>query len=392
MRDHLPNPEAGTPIAPFPPATSVVHVGPHKTGTTAVQASMHAARERLGEHGVRLPSPKRNPVDEVREGVGSNPRDPARPAWSRLVAQFAENDDRVDVVSSEFFADADDRACRRVVSDLGGPQAHVLITLRPLAKIMPSQWQQHVQSGMHTPYEEWLAELLRPDTDDRASAIFWHRHRHDAFVERWTAAADPERVTVLVVDDSKPERLLRDFEAMLGLPEGTLRNEKNATNRSLTAGETEAIRRTAAAFEQRQWPKELFREYIRYGVVPRIKTNRKPGPGEAKIATPAWALDRAAEIGAEMADRIAASGVRVIGDLGVLRGDDIKAAEPGEPLIDPEATVQAIVACMNVAMKHYDATAPRPEAEPEPGGARDSLLRIVTQRARGRLSRNRAKR
>ncbi|GAB3999785.1 hypothetical protein GCM10029992_29590 [Glycomyces albus] len=323
-------------------------------------------------------------LDEVKEGIRNKPADPSRPAWSELVASFAETGERIGVLSSEFFADAGDEAAARVVADLGGARTQVLVTLRPLAKIMPSQWQQNVQSGMATPYEEWLTELL-DKPDEPTAARFWHRHRHDLFVKRWAAAADPERVTVLVVDDSQPDRLLRDFEALLGLPEETLRKEKNTTNRSLTAGETEAVRATAAAFERNGWSKALFRQYVRYGVVPRIKTARRPGPAESKIATPGWALERAAGIGGSMADVIAASGVRVIGDLGLLRGEDVRAAEPGELLVDPDVTVQAILGCMNAVMKHRDDQS----AAPERNG---SLLRVVGQRTKKRLfgSRDRA--
>ena len=370
--------QSGGPFeAPFPDGTGIVHVGPHKTGTTVVQGSLHAARERLAAHGVRLPSPERNPVAAVSQAVEPRPKDPSRPAWRELAAAFAATEGRLSVLSSEFFADADDAAARRVVGDLG-ERAHVLITLRPLGKIMPSQWQQHVQSGMSTPYEQWLAELLDPDSEDEAAKRFWNRHRHDRFTARWASAAGAERVSVLIVDDSRPEKLLHDFEALLGLPEGTLRKEKNTTNRSLTAGETEAIRLIAAAFEARGWPKQRFREFVRYGAVPRIKTGRTPPPGEARIATPSWALDRAAEIGADIAESIAASGVRVIGDLGLLRGEEIEPAEPGPAQVDPEVTVQAVLGCVNAALKHQDEPRPAPEREP-------SLLRVVGQRTRNRL-------
>ncbi|MFC9845113.1 hypothetical protein ACFWFF_25725 [Streptomyces sp. NPDC060223] len=47
---------------------------------------------------------------------------------------------RTSVVSSEFFADApDDETIARIVDDLGRDRVPVLITLRPLARIMPSQ-------------------------------------------------------------------------------------------------------------------------------------------------------------------------------------------------------------------------------------------------------------
>ncbi|WP_392967609.1 hypothetical protein [Streptomyces sp. LN245] len=48
--------------------------------------------------------------------------------------------DRTSLISSEFFADApDDATVTRIVDELGRDRVHVLVTLRPLAKIMPSQ-------------------------------------------------------------------------------------------------------------------------------------------------------------------------------------------------------------------------------------------------------------
>ena len=38
---------------PVPPGSLLLHIGPQKTGSTAIQHSMHEARARLAAHGVR---------------------------------------------------------------------------------------------------------------------------------------------------------------------------------------------------------------------------------------------------------------------------------------------------------------------------------------------------
>ena len=68
--------------------------------------------------------------------------------WDKLVRDVREAGDQRVVISSEFFADGDDATARRVVADLGGPRVHVVVTLRPLARVMPSQWQQYLQNGL----------------------------------------------------------------------------------------------------------------------------------------------------------------------------------------------------------------------------------------------------
>jgi hypothetical protein len=72
---------------------------------------------------------------------------------------------------------------------------------------------------------------------------------------------------------------------------------------------------------------------MRYGAVEHMKDARRPSADEPKIATPAWALARAAEISGEMAGRIDALGVNIVGDiasLGKLPADGLDLA-PGGP-------------------------------------------------------------
>ena len=72
---------------------------------------------------------------------------------------------------------------------------------------------------------------------------------------------------------------------------------------------------------------------------------RLPGPDEPRIETPQWALDRAGEVAREMVAAIAASGVRVVGDLDRLtevpvngRGSDARPA-PVEAAPDVAASL-----------------------------------------------------
>ncbi|NUR67161.1 MAG: hypothetical protein HOQ47_15480, partial [Streptomyces sp.] len=43
----------------LPAGTRLLHIGPHKTGTTSIQGAMFAAKDRLGEHGVLWPATTR---------------------------------------------------------------------------------------------------------------------------------------------------------------------------------------------------------------------------------------------------------------------------------------------------------------------------------------------
>ena len=311
--------------------TRLLHIGPHKTGTTAIQGALHLARERLAAEGVVYPGRGRQPLWPILAVTGQpallgGPR-PEISYWDNLVREIRAAGDQRVVLSSEFFAEADDATARRVIADLGGTRVHVVVTLRSLTRILPSQWQQYLQNGFHFRYLEWLEGILS-DPPRTPTPGFWRRHRHDALVARWAAENGPENLTVIALDESDRLMLLRVFESMLGLPGGFLVPEETAANRSLTAAETELVRLLNEEFSRRDWPHRSYARFMRYGAVEYMKTARQPSPHEPRIVTPAWALARAGQISAEMAARIEALGVNIVGDLSSLGKLPDEAADP----------------------------------------------------------------
>ena len=126
------------------------------------------------------------------------------------------------VVSSEYFAHADDAAIRRIVADLDPSRVRVAVTLRPLSRVIPSMWQQNVQAGQRGSLDRWL-HLLFPEPPEASGANFWTLHRHDELVARWAEVVGiGPRVTAVVVDDRDHAFVLRAFERLLGLRAGTL--------------------------------------------------------------------------------------------------------------------------------------------------------------------------
>ncbi|MFE2280784.1 hypothetical protein ACFXAE_26880 [Streptomyces sp. NPDC059454] len=331
----------------LPAGTRLLHIGPHKTGTTAVQGALFAAKEEMARHGVDFPAHSRHPIEAVLAAC-------ARPAmmgdtvptekhWQRLLDRVRATGERTCVISSEFFADAEDGATvARIVEQLDGGRVHVLVTLRPLARIMPSQWQQYVQNGLRLGYEPWLEHMLRRPPYDKPTPSFWRRHRHDRLVERWAGATGPDRVTVVVVDDRDRDALMRTFEALLGLPGGLLRPVPETANRSLTLAETEMLRNLNQEFRGNELPEELYSRLVRHGAIAHMKNACSPAPQDVKIRTPRWALEAAAGIGAETAARIGSMGVRVLGGPESLSRVPASGEPAGEPRLAPETAAQAL--------------------------------------------------
>jgi hypothetical protein len=382
----------------------LLHIGPHKTGTTAIQGAFHLARGRLAAHGVFYAGADRQPMRAALAVTGRpamlGESRPDMAYWDKLARDVREAGDQRVVISSEFFADGDDAAARRVVADLGGPRVHVVVTLRPLARVMPSQWQQYLQNGLRTPYLEWLDGMLRKPPYTQPTPTFWQRHRHDKLIARWVDAAGAGNVTVIVVDGSDRLALLRTFESLLGLPAGFLVPEDEVVNRSLTLAEAEVVRLLNEEFKRREWPGASYAKFMRYGAVRQMK-GRRPLPGEPQIATPAWAAERMAEISAEMATNIAALGMRVIGDISALSPPAAPARqpEPGDgPAVPPvpvEAAAQAVLGAILAggiadqaaaadqrAVADRRSVADRPVREVDARGLAGVLIRRGRQRIR----------
>jgi hypothetical protein len=348
----------------LPDGSRVVHVGPHKTGTTALQAALWDARPAMLRQGVRHVGRSRNPSAAVRAVVGQNSpygrRPPPMRDWHELVREFRRASEPRAVVSSEFFAYARPDVIRRIADDLDAARLHVVVTVRPLVRILPSMWQQNVQAGMVTPWTEWLDGIVgRPSTG--ANRGFWVLERHDELIGRWVDALGRDRVVAVVVDDRDRGFLLRAFENLLGLSAGTLNLVPDLVNRSLTVTEAEAVRAVNVAFKAEGLPRDLHARTIRFGAAQLMK-RRTPAPGEAGVVLAAGPTrDRVEEIQRDVAAGIAASGVRVIGDLSTLADDAtdrvVAGSEArGAAAIAPEAVASLALGLLQVTGAIRDAT------------------------------------
>ena len=325
----------------IPEGGRLIHIGPHKTGTTAIQAALWNARPAMLEQGVRYPGRSRNPSNPVRAVTGqpspySTDTPPSISHWNRLAGEIRSAHEPRVVVSSEFFAWATDEVARRIAEELEPEHLHVAVTLRPLVKILPSMWQQNVQAGRVVDFEKWLKGVLDP-ASGKPNQAFWQLERHDRLIERWTSILGKDHVIAIVIDERDHTFLLRVFEALLGLRTGTLALDPSLVNRSLTLPEAEAVRAFNKEFDAAHLPRAVHARIMRFGAAQTMK-RREPPADEPRVELPAWARDKAVEIQREMVANIAASGATVIGDLERLTdaGGSV-APERAEPIsIAPE--------------------------------------------------------
>ena len=377
----------------------LVHIGPYKTGTTAIQSSLHAHRAELAEHGITYPGTYHRQMRPSwallgRSRVGE--ADVPAGEWDAMVEEVRGAAGRV-VISSEDFSSARPQHIDRLVSDLGPERVYILIVARRLDRLLPSGWQERVKSVNETrTYDAWLREVLSPARDSDVARTFWYHHGLQDLIARWREALPPERVLVLVSDESDHGTQPRAFEHLLGLPEGQLTPGRH-TNTSFSMERIELCRQVNLAVEDHGWignrrlngPRRAMLAGMRAVPIQDYETTIPPLPG--------WTAPRLAELSDERARAVRESGVTVLGDPDLLCyvGDE---TAPG--LADPPATmpVSAAAGAMEKALagmlkQMRQQPKPPPRPAPPPSGptvdqvsSRD-LLREVARRQAGRLRR-----
>ena len=328
---------------PLPEGSRIVHIGPHKTGTTALQAAFWNNRKQVLKQGVHYASNGRHAMTAVLAGIEhlspwtADKRPPPMWKWERLLNDIRSSSAKRVLLSSEFFADAKPENAARVIQQLDPKRVQIVVTLRPLSRILTSQWQQFIQNQNTIAFEEFLKKTL-DDPHPAKPPVFWRRHRHDDLVKRWADLVGPDHLTVVALNEGDRDMVLRAFEQITGLKTGTLEPDPTIQNRSMTVPEIETIRHFNIAFKEKNLPSLLYMRIMRFGAT-FVMQQRTPQPDEPKIELPDWSVEPIRAIATEMMDNIRATGVRVVGNL-----DDLLYVPPPRVGPAPEAKVSPEVA------------------------------------------------
>jgi PAS domain-containing protein len=386
----------------LPDGARLLHIGPYKTGSTAIQAALWEARPHLAEHGVAYPGNARRAMRPGWAVLGRKPRGRDAPRieeWESFARAVEALGDLRVCVSSEDFGRAGPKQAARIVGDLGGERVHVVSVVRRLDKLLPSQWQERVKNYERRTFHQWLDVVLNDETHP-ASKRFWASHDLEQVLERWSAAAGMANMVLVVLDEHDRSLLSRAFEQLLGLPVGLLAAERtSAGNPSLNGNGAELVRRLNEVFGERGWPDQAYHHLVQRGLVPLVRTVGR-SPHDVPIpALPAWAAERVAELNARRADAVKASGARVIGnpDALVVALPATDEVERLADLVPMEMAVRAVEGVLEVAIAREAAQeeqarkpvrAPRPTRTVAETSSRD-LVRVVARRAAVKARRRR---
>jgi len=336
----------------MPQKQLILHVGFHKSGTSALQESFNAQRAELAEAGVLYPSIGRKAHHRLAWALTQRPwgwktrggeTTPLR-VWSNLARKIGRSRSQTILLSSEFFSELTAEQIARLRSDVKGREVKVLFTLRPLAKLLGSSYQQYLKYGTKVDYESWLHAILDKPGESKTSPTFWKRHRHGEVIGRWAEAFGASNITVLMVDESKPEFLFDSVNEYLGLGPNFLKPQTTGSNRSLSLEEIALLLTINKLFpKERSWQEYLV--FIRNGYIRELTDNVPLREGSAKLPTPSWAIARANELASESKRQIQGLGVKVVGDIEQLDSAEVPEGKPNYPsTIDIETVAKAMLA------------------------------------------------
>ena len=215
----------------------IVHIGPHKTGTTYIQETLAALRVPLFERGIHVPS-----IWDAAPGLPSH----MQVAWAirnrdltkvrdQLRDILARRPDHV-VISCEALSRFDPDQVGQLRQLLGSAPAQVVYYVRRPPERLPSLWQENVKHGQTMTFSEFIEwELRRYDVFEA-----WDTSVLDSF----SAVFGPDRIRVVSYSylvDNGLDIAEHFLAAFLGLRDIVLPGI-GRPNGSMTAWDIELIR------------------------------------------------------------------------------------------------------------------------------------------------------
>jgi hypothetical protein len=332
----------------------ILHVGFHKSGTSALQESFAVQRAELQAAGVLYPSIGRKAHHRIAWALTQR-------AWgwkkrggevtpfkhfSKMASLINRSNSPKIVLSSEFFSELTTGQIQKIVSGIRGRDVKILFTLRPLAKLLSSSYQQYLKYGTKADYVEWLHSVLDEPGVSKINPTFWQRHMHGEVISRWAEAFGKENVSVLIVDEQRPDFLYESLNDYLGLAAGFLKPQATGSNRSLSLEEVSLLLELNRRFpKEREWNEYLV--FIRNGYIRQLTDHVPLKDGSQKLLTPRWAVEKANGLATQSKEQIKYLGVKVYGEIETLDSATV-------PEGDPEYSSTIDIATVAQAMLGFD--------------------------------------
>jgi len=159
----------------------LIHIGPHKTGTTYLQHAFTRLRPELAARGILYP-PQWGSGEHGQHGLRAALSQPDTNALPAAFEQFNRSGADTVLLSSEDFTYAGDAEVRCLHTLMAGQPAIVVFYCRRWSELIPSCWRESIKHGSLSSLPEYvLACLANPTTSpivnfrhvlDRYAAVF----------------------------------------------------------------------------------------------------------------------------------------------------------------------------------------------------------------------------
>jgi len=317
-----------------------LHVGVPKTGTTHLQDVLWRSRAALLTAGVSYPLERREQhfaaAMDLRKAAWAGRRNPAWDGtWARLAAAARSGGVPVAVLSSELLAAATPEQAAEACGSFGDAEVHVVLTVRDLARQLPSAWQEQVKHRQTMTLEEFVSGCLGGEAGPTWTAgmgrRFWQLHDVPAIAGRWASAVGSGRVHLVTVPSSgaPPQLLWERFSGVVGISAGIDPLGGPRSNTSLGPAATELLRRLNEGDVGRLRPPD-YDPVARAVLAEKVLTRVRPA-GEPELVLPPRFAGEVAERAAVVVQQLQAGGYPVAGDL-----RELLPGSPREPAPAPD--------------------------------------------------------
>lgn len=222
--------------------TVVLHIGPHKTGTTSLQAALRAARDELSSVGVLYPTTGAGRTDARIRGqhnlawstLGDHRQRPELGSWSNLRTEIDKSDCSHVLISSEAFSRLDREGVESVRKELRGYDVRVVYVVRRHEEIVLSvfgmtaaRWNTLSAADF---FEKYINEEMTTGQIGTTVRTFLHRPK----LEPWIETFGKDAARILVYDTMLPD-YVGSIAAAVPIPQQLpeIRLEKLNTAKSL---------------------------------------------------------------------------------------------------------------------------------------------------------------
>ncbi len=362
-----------------------VHVGLQKTGTSYLQGIMFASVDQLAEQGVALvPATKRRTFWLMLDVRGRFRPDFDPPAVATSVDDFAallaETSSPSALLSEESLAPATDEQITRLLAACGEREVHLVVTLRDLARQVPSAWQESLKAGADDSFDDYLRRLRR-HVDDPGHAL-WRQKDVVHLLSTWTRHVPSERVHLVTVPPagSDPDLLLHRFCAVLGVDATRLHLDVLRKNESLKHVGAEVLRRVNQQLAPTHKKRDVYGDVGKRYLSTRILAQQ----GGRRIQVPEEHREWTQAVSRRHVDYLVAQGFPVVGDLEDLlpgaEGYSTTSTEPSEAEVSAVATAALAIVIGNEMDRRREVRAEQSRPHEEPGLRQRVVARVRRRR------------